>query len=232
MVQSRYQRFLRDSLGETIPPEFLGYYLACLLVVQTPYPTKNCDSSHVPLCRPKTKDLNLKPLTMVTPADLIRELTLTNKQLTKKNDNLKIENHNLRVTNDMLKNKAATDQAVMNAAITIENLATYNQGLEDENQHLREQLAFCAERKKIDEELEVLRKQAESIDEELEKRREEMKIFEKLDEQMKQLMQMNVQEAAHETIQDDALEAIQGVPHEDTQDSTQKGCSEEYSERC
>ncbi|KAG9598615.1 hypothetical protein KCU77_g4217, partial [Aureobasidium melanogenum] len=81
---------------------------------------------------------------MVTPADMIRELTLNNKLLVKKNEALKVETHNLKVTNDILKNKAATDQAIMNAAVTIKNLEAYNQTLENENQHLREQLEHCA----------------------------------------------------------------------------------------
>jgi predicted RNase H-like nuclease (RuvC/YqgF family) len=142
---------------------------------------------------------------MVTPADLIRELTLTNKHLIKKNENLKLDNHNLKVTNDMLKNKAATDQAVMNAAITIKKLETYNQALEDENQHLRAQLEFCAERKKIDDELEVLRKEVKSIDEELERRSKETEILEELEEQMRRLKQMSILE----TVQEDVLETAQ-----------------------
>jgi hypothetical protein len=146
---------------------------------------------------------------MVTPADLIRELTLTNKHLTKKNENLKIENHNLKVTNDMLKNKAATDQAVMNAAITIRNLGTYNQALENENQHLREQLKNCVERRKIDDQLEVLRKEAESIDEELEKRLKEMEILQELDEQMKMFKQLDVGEIAQEEVQEDTKKDVE-----------------------
>ncbi|KAG9843176.1 hypothetical protein KCU98_g1685, partial [Aureobasidium melanogenum] len=73
--------------------------------------------------------LHTSPPIMVTPADMIRELTLNNKHLVKKNEALKVENHNLKVTNDMLKNKAATDQAIMNAAVTIKNLEAYNQTL-------------------------------------------------------------------------------------------------------
>lgn len=131
---------------------------------------------------------------MVTPADMIRELTLTNKRLVKKNETLKLDNHNLKVTNDMLKNKAATDQAVMNAAVTIKNLEAYNQTLETENEHLREQLEHCAEKKKIDDKLEILRKEVQVIDEELAKRMVEMDIMQELGEKMKLLKQINGQE--------------------------------------
>lgn len=162
---------------------------------------------------------------MVTPADLIRELTLTNKHLTKKNENLKIENHNLKVANDMLKNKAATDQAVINAALAIKDLETYNQALEDENQHLREQLEHCAERKRIDDELKVLKTEVESIDEELEKRFREMEIIEELDEQMKMLRQVGVQEAGqevkHEAADKDTKGFGQGDAQEDFQPDTE-----------
>ncbi|KAK6006720.1 hypothetical protein QM012_005728 [Aureobasidium pullulans] len=131
---------------------------------------------------------------MVTPADMIRELTLTNKHLIKKNETLKLDNHNLKVTNDILKNKAATDQAVMNAALTIKNLEAYNQTLENENQHLREQLEHCTEKKMIDEKLEILRKEVKVIDEELARRMEEMGIMQELDEKIKLLKQIKGQE--------------------------------------
>ncbi|KAH0020892.1 hypothetical protein KCU78_g6314, partial [Aureobasidium melanogenum] len=138
--------------------------------------------------------LHTSPPIMVTPADMIRELTLNNKLLVKKNEALKVENHNLKITNDMLKNKAATDQAIMNAAVTIKNLQAYNQTLENENQHLREQLEHCAEKKKIDKKLEVLRKEVEAINEELAKRMAEMDIMQKLSEKMKLLKQIDSQE--------------------------------------
>ncbi|KAI4736287.1 hypothetical protein E4T50_13221 [Aureobasidium sp. EXF-12298] len=131
---------------------------------------------------------------MVTPADMIRELTLNNKLLVKKNEALKVENHNLRVTNDMLKNKAATDQAIMNAAVTIKNLEAYNQTLENENQHLREQLEHCAKKKEIDKKLDVLRKEVEAIDEELAKRMAEMDIMQELNEKIELLKQIDAQE--------------------------------------
>lgn len=158
---------------------------------------------------------------MVSPADLIRELTLTNKHLTKKNVNLKVENHNLRVTNDMLKNKAATDQAVINAAVTIKNLETYNQALEDENHHLREQLEYCAERKRIDDELEVLRMEVESIDEELEKRFKEMEIIKELDEQIKMLKQVDSQETGQKGNQKPTQEDVKGLRQEGVQQDFQ-----------
>lgn len=135
---------------------------------------------------------------MVTPADMIRELTLTNKHLVRKNETLKLDNHNLRVTNDMLKNKAATDQAIMNAAVTIKNLEAYNQALEIENQHLREQLEHCVEKKKIDQKLEVLRKEVEAIDEELAKRMAETEIMQELHEKMELLKQIDGQENGQE----------------------------------
>ena len=131
---------------------------------------------------------------MVTPADMIRELTLTNKRLVKKVEAIQLDNHNLRVTNDMLKNKAATDQAVMNAAVTIKNLEAYNQTLENENLHLREQLEYCAEKKKIDQKLEILRNEVEAIDEELAKRMVEMNMMQELGDKMKLLKQIDGQE--------------------------------------
>ncbi|KAI4726119.1 hypothetical protein E4T49_06185 [Aureobasidium sp. EXF-10728] len=139
---------------------------------------------------------------MVTPADLIRELTLTNTYLANQNATLKLDLHNLRVTNEMLKNKAATDQAIINAATTIKNLELYNQALEDENQHLRGQLECCAEKKRIDDELEVLRMEVERVDEELIKRVKEMKILEEVGEKMKVLKQVGVLEGGQEDEQE------------------------------
>lgn len=131
---------------------------------------------------------------MVTPADMIRELTLANKRLVKKVEAIQLDNHNLRVTNDMLKNKAATDQAVMNAAVTIKNLEAYNQTLENENLHLREQLEHCAEKKKIDQKLEILRNEVQAIDEELAKRMVEMNMMQELGDKMKLLKQIDGKE--------------------------------------
>ncbi|KAG9667505.1 hypothetical protein KCU99_g8905, partial [Aureobasidium melanogenum] len=166
---------------------------------------KNCYSSLISLrSREQTLKIYLHqaPPIMVTPADMIRELTLNNKLLVKKNEALKVENHNLKVTNDMLKNKAATDQAIMNAAVTIKNLEAYNQTLENENQHLREQLEHCAEKKKIDGKLEVLRKEVEAIDEELAKRMAEMDLMQELSEKMKLLKQIDAQEGQKENESD------------------------------
>ncbi|KAG9522823.1 hypothetical protein KCU93_g6882, partial [Aureobasidium melanogenum] len=160
--------------------------------------------------------LHTSPPIMVTPADMIRELTLNNKLLVKKNEALKVENHNLKVTNDMLKNKAATDQAIMNAAVTIKNLEAYNQTLENENQHLREQLEHCAEKKKIDEELEVLRKEVEAIDEELAKRMAEMDLMQELGEKMKLLKQIDAQEDGQKENESDSDDVFKEHTKEDS----------------
>ncbi|KAI4718248.1 hypothetical protein E4T48_05530 [Aureobasidium sp. EXF-10727] len=158
---------------------------------------------------------------MVTPADLIRELTLTNTYLANQNATLKLDLHNLRVTNEMLKNKAATDQAIINAATTIKNLELYNQALEDENQHLREQLECCVEKKRIDDELEVLRMEVERVDEELVKRVKEMEILEEVGEKMKVLKRVGVlgdgQEDEQEHDKEDGQESDKEGDQEDGQ---------------
>ncbi|KAH0029079.1 hypothetical protein KCU78_g3459, partial [Aureobasidium melanogenum] len=160
--------------------------------------------------------LHTSPPIMVTPADMIRELTLNNKLLVKKNEALKVENHNLKVTNDMLKNKAATDQAIMNAAVTIKNLEAYNQTLENENQHLREQLEHCAKKKEIDKKLDVLRKEVEAIDEELAKRMAEMDIMQELNEKMKLLKQIDAQEDGQKENESDSDDVFKEHTKEDS----------------
>jgi DNA repair exonuclease SbcCD ATPase subunit len=208
-----YHNFTRPVIGVSTIPHHV------YRILKVPEHQQELPHVHRPTLHHNHNTIS-KTSTMVTPADLIRELTLTNKHLIKKNENLKFDNHNLRVTNDMLKDKAATDQAIMNAAITIKKLETYNQALEDKNQHLREQLEFCAERKKIDDELEVLRKDVKSIDEELEKRSEEAEILEELEEQMKRLKQMSILE----TVQEDVQEAFQ----EDTLGGTHKNVEQDF----
>ncbi|KAG9590774.1 hypothetical protein KCU77_g7703, partial [Aureobasidium melanogenum] len=93
--------------------------------------------------------------------------------------------------------------AIMNAAVTIKNLEAYNQTLENENQHLREQLEHCAEKKKIDDKLEVLRKEVEAIDEELAKRMAEMDLMQELSEKMKLLKQIDAQEGGQKENESD-----------------------------
>ncbi|KAI5269325.1 hypothetical protein E4T47_07150 [Aureobasidium subglaciale] len=143
---------------------------------------------------------------MVSPADHIRELSFNNKHLAKKNENLRVENHNLKTTNDMLKNKAARDQAIMNATATIKDLEKYNQTLEDENMHLREQLELFTEKKKIDDQLAVLRTEVVEIDSELVKRVVEMDIIEKLEEKIKALKNIDAQESDESNTEEDEEE--------------------------
>ncbi|KAI5196226.1 hypothetical protein E4T39_07886 [Aureobasidium subglaciale] len=158
---------------------------------------------------------------MVSPADHIRELSFNNKHLAKKNENLRVENHNLKTTNDMLKNKAARDQAIMNAAATIKDLEKYNQTLEDENIHLREQLELFAEKKKIDDQLVVLRTEVVEIDNELVKRMVEMDIIEKLEEKIKALKDIDAQEIDESNTEDDGEDDLKDSEEElkDPEDS-------------
>ncbi|KAI5238598.1 hypothetical protein E4T42_08938 [Aureobasidium subglaciale] len=144
----------------------------------------------------------------------IRELSLNNKYLAKKNENLRVENHNLKTTNDMLKNKAARDQAIKNATATIKDLEKYNQTLEDENIHLREQLELFTEKKKIDDQLAVLRTEVVEIDSELVKRMVEMDIIEKLEAKIKALKKIDSQESDESNTEED-----EGEDGEDLKDS-------------
>ncbi|KAI5194623.1 hypothetical protein E4T38_09490 [Aureobasidium subglaciale] len=146
---------------------------------------------------------------MVSPADHIRELSFNNKYLAKKNENLRVENHNLKTTNDV-----ARDQAIINATATIKDLEKYNQTLEDENMHLREQLELFTEKKKIDDQLAVLRTEVVEIDSELVKRMVEMDIIEKLEAKIKALKKIDSQESDESNTEED-----EGEDGEDLKDS-------------
>lgn len=138
---------------------------------------------------------------MVTPADHIRELRLTNKYLRTKNGFLKEENKNLMDENetlkaniDMLKNEVAKDQAVATAAgnnkllkARIKQLEDYNKELEEETKHLRQQLDYHIQQKKIANDLSVLKNYAYDIDAQIKKAEKEMVLFNELGSHMKAL---------------------------------------------
>ncbi|TIA58151.1 hypothetical protein D6C83_03660 [Aureobasidium pullulans] len=128
---------------------------------------------------------------MVTPADHIRELRLTNKYLRTKNGflkeenkNLMDENENLKANIDMLKNEVAKDQTVATAAgnnkllkARIKQLEDYNKELEEEVKHLRQQLDYHIQQKKIANDLSVLKNYAYDIDAQIKKAEKKMALL-------------------------------------------------------
>jgi len=176
---------------------------------------------------------------MVTPADHIRELRLTNKYLRAKNAFLKDENQiimdqnkNLKANVDMLKTEVARDQAVATAAgtnknlkATIKNLEGYNKTLEDEVKHLRQQLDYYVQQKKIADDLTVLKSYAYDIDQQLKNRQEEMVLFNELGGHMKALnimAAMDDKTAAKKKTEGDAMATVAEETAEEGPDESAK----------